>query len=85
MKNVTYRGANTNQFDHYVVPTLVDEKSEIILHIRSNDITKTNYDNANTVDLAQWIVNIAKKCRSFGVNYIAISSILIRKNVSINN
>lgn len=48
-----YRGANTNQFDHYVVPTLVDEKSEIILHIRSNDITKTNYDNANTVDLAQ--------------------------------
>ena len=81
-----YRGANTNQFDYYVVPTLVDAKREIIiLHIRSNDITKTNYDNANTVDLAQRIVSIAKKCRSFGVNNIAISSILIRKNVSINN
>ena len=48
----------------YVVPTLADEKPEsIILHIGSSDITKTNYDNVNTGDLAQWIVNIAKICR----------------------
>ena len=70
--------------DYYVVSTLVHEKSEsIILHIGSNDI-KTNYDNGNTEDLGQLIVNIAKKCSSFGVNNIAVSSILMRKNMSIN-
>ena len=38
-------GANTKQLDYYVVLTLVDEKpGSIILHIGSNDITKTNYD-----------------------------------------
>ena len=56
----------------------------IILHIGSNDITKTNYDNFNAEDLAQQIVNIAKKCKSFGVNNIAISSIVMRKNMSIS-
>ena len=35
-------------------------------------------------DLGQQILNIAKKCRSFGVNSIVISSILMRKNNSIN-
>ena len=63
----------------------MDEKPEsIILHIASSNITKTNYDNVNAEDLGQRIVNIAKKCRSFGVNNIAISSILMRKNMSIN-
>ena len=70
--------------DYYVVPTLVDEKPEsIILHIGSNDITEANYDNVNAEDLGQRIVNIAKKCRSFDVNNTAISSILMRKNMSI--
>ena len=41
-------------------------------------------DNVNVEDLAQPIVNVAKKCRWFGVNNIAISSILMRKNMSIN-
>ena len=71
--------------DYYVVPKLVDEKPEsIILHISSNDITKTNYDNVDAEDLGQRNVNIAKKCISFGVKNIAISSILMRKNMSIN-
>ena len=74
-----FRGVNTKQLDYYVVQTLVDEEPEsIILHIGSNDITKTNYDNVNLKDLGQRIANIAKKCRSFGVNNIAISSILMR-------
>ena len=55
-----------------------------MLHIGSNDINKRSYDNVNPEDLAQRIVTIAKKCRSFGVSYIAISSILMRKNVSLN-
>ena len=80
-----FRGANTKQLDYYVVPTLVDEKPEsLILHIGSNDIAKTNYDNVNAEYFGQRIVNIAKKSRLFGVKIIAISSILMRKNISIN-
>ena len=70
--------------DYYVVPILEDEKREsIMIHIDSNDINKTVHDNVNSEDLAQQIVNTAKKCRSFGANNIAISSILMRKNVRI--
>ena len=53
--------ADTKQLDYYVIPTLVNEKPEIIkLHIGSNDTTKTSYDNVNGEDLAQRIVNIGK-------------------------
>ena len=79
-------GANTKQLDYCCIePTLVDEKSvSIILNIGSNDITETNYENVNAEDLGQRIVNIAKKCRLFGVNKIATPSILMRKNISID-
>ena len=55
-----------------------------MLNIGSDDINKRNYDNVNPEDLAQRIINNAKKCSSFGVSFIATSSILMRKNVSIN-
>ena len=76
-------GANTKQLDYCcIVPTLVDEKSAtIILNIGSNDITETNYENFNAEDLGQRIVNIAKKCRLFGVNKIATPSILMQKKI----
>ena len=91
---ITERSFGTGEERNFVVfkcfqmfkylPILVDEKPEsIILCFGSSDITKINYDNVNPDDLAQQIVNIAKKRRSFGVNN-AISSILPRKNVSIN-
>lgn len=47
-------------------------------------VAKTSYDNVNAEDLAQRIVNTREKCRLFGVNSTVISSILMRKNVSIN-
>lgn len=47
-------------------------------------VAKTSYDNVNAEDLAQRIVNTGEKCRLFGVNSTVISSILMRKNVSIN-
>ena len=53
-----------------------------ILNIGSNDITETNSDIVNAEDLAQQTDNIAKKCRLFGVNNIAISSILVMKKES---
>lgn len=44
----------------------------------------TDYDKVKVEDLAQQIVNIGKKFRLLGVNNIAILSVLIEKNISIN-
>ena len=74
-----FRGANTKQLDYYVVPLLVREKLRtMIIHMCSNEITKMNYENVNVEDLTQHVVSIGNKCRSFDVNKIAISSILLR-------
>lgn len=44
----------------------------------------TDYDKVKVEDLARQIVNIGKKFRLLGVNNIAILSVLIEKNISIN-
>ena len=54
-------------------------------HIRLNDINKFNYSKIDVEDLAQRIIDIGKKCKSYGVNNIAIPSILIRKNHGVNS
>ena len=71
-----FSGANTKQLDHYVIPVLVNEKPQtIFIHIGSNDITKFNYHDAEVNDLANIILQIGMKCRFYGVESIAISSI----------
>ena len=73
----SFSGVNTNQFDYYVVPLLVDENPDnVVIHIGPNDITKFNYNKVNAEDLAHRIINIGLKCRSYGVSNIAVSSIL---------
>ena len=80
-----FSGANTKQLDHYVVPRLAKESPDsVIIHIGSNDITKSNYNNVNVEDLAKKIINIAIKCKSHKVSNIAIWSILVRSDLKIN-
>ena len=55
-----------------------------MIHIGSNDITKSNYNNANVEDLAKKIINIGVKCKAYKVSNIAISSILVRSDPNIN-
>ena len=55
-----------------------------MIHIGSNDITKSNYNNANVEDLAKKITNIGVKCKACKVSNIAISSILVRSDPKIN-
>ena len=77
----SFSGVNTNQLDYYVVPVLVDEKpNNVVIHTGWNDITKFNYNNVNAEELAHRIINIGLKCRSYGVNIIAVSSILRRNS-----
>ena len=75
----------TKELDYYSIPILVDEKpNTIIIHVGSNDITKSNYHIINADELAKGIVNIRLKCKYYGVGQIAISSILARSNNNLN-
>ena len=77
-----FSSSYTKQLNYYANPTLVDEQpNTVIVHIGSNDITKFNYSKVDVEDLAQ---SVGKKCKSYGVNNIAISSILVRKNHEVN-
>ena len=57
----------------------------VVVHIGSNDITKFNYSKFDVKDLEERIIiDVGKKCKSYGVNNIAISSILARKKHEVN-
>ena len=59
--------------NYYANPTLVDEQpNSVIVHIGSNVITKFNYSNVDVEDLAQRSIDVGKKCKSYGVNNIAM-------------
>ena len=74
-----FGGANTKELDHHLIPTLVDHKPMVmVVHIGSNDITKQNYKKVYAEDIARRIIGIGLKCRFYGVQKIAISSILGR-------
>ena len=80
-----FSGANTKQLNYYIVPTLVDETPQtVVIHIGSNDITESKIKQINLDDLAQKIIDIGLKCRSYGVRNIAISSILLRSSIRLN-
>ena len=69
----------------YVVRTLVDETPRaVVIHVSSNDITKMNYKTINVQDLAQGIIDTGLKCKLYRVSRIAISSILTRSGVQLN-
>ena len=72
----TLSGSNTKQLNYYVNLTLVNEQpNTVIVHIDSNNITKFNYSKVSGEDLGQRIIDVGKKCKSYGINNIAISPI----------
>ena len=80
-----FSGTNTKQLDYYIVSTLVDETPQtVVIHIGSNDIMESKIKQINLDDLAQKIIDIGLKCRSDGVSNIAISSILVRSIIRLN-
>ena len=64
---------------------LVDWETEYHTVIWSNDIRKLNYHTINSDELAKGIVNIALTGKYYGLDQIAISSILARSNQDLNN
>ena len=56
----------------------------VVIHIGSNDISKTNYKTMNVQDLAQRVIDIGLKCKSYGVSRTAVSLIPARSSAQLN-
>ena len=59
----------------------MDDKSDaVIIHVGTNDIlTNTNHE-----EIARNIIKIGLNYKNYGVNDLAISSILVKKNPNLN-
>ena len=59
----------------------MDDKSDaVIIHVGTNDIlTNTNHE-----EIARNIIKICLNYKNYGVNDLAISSILVKKNPNLN-
>ena len=77
----TFSGANSKRIYHYIIPTLVDDKRDVVLlHVDTNDILS----NANDTELAINIINIGFNCKNHGLSKVLISSTLVKKNPKLN-
>ena len=77
----SFSGANSKQLDHYIIPTLVDDKPDVVLlHVGTNDIR----NNDNDTKLANNLINIGLNCKNHGLRKVLISSILVKKNPKLN-
>ena len=76
-----FSGCTSKQLNNYIIPSLVDDKpAAVIIHVGTNEVlNKLNHE-----DIARNIISIALNCRKCGVNDIAISSVLIKKNPNLN-
>ena len=72
-----FSGANIKRLDHFITPTLVEDI--VIIHVGSKDVTHNTVDQIDVKDIVNRIINIGKKCLSYGVKEVIISSIFIKK------
>ena len=75
----SFRGATSNEIDHYIEPSLSTNLPDVvIIHAGANDVRRKKKQKNETI--ANDIVNIARKCRNYGVKEIAVSGIISQKN-----
>ena len=80
-----YDGDNTKVIKHNLLPILHDKHPDgMIIHCRTNDITEKNLHSLRPDELATQIIEVGKLCQLFGVKNVAISSILLKSDESLN-
>ena len=75
-----FSGANIKHLDNFITPTLLEDRPDIvIIHIGPNDITHNTVIQIDVKDIVNRITNTGKKCLSYDVREMIISSIFIKK------
>ena len=72
-----FNGANIKRLDHFITPTLVEDI--VIIHVGSKDVTHNTVDQIDVKDIVNRIINIGKKCLSYGVKEVIILSVFIKR------
>ena len=76
-----FDGAKANKICRHMLTTLYsDRPSGVVIHAGTNDV----HENARATDVAKKSIEIGVMCKSFGINDISISSVLPRKDISLN-
>ena len=76
-----FYGPKANESCHHILTTIRNDcPSRVIIHAGTNDV----HENARATDVAKRIIDIGVMCKSFGVKDISISSVLPRKDISLN-
>ena len=80
----SFPGANAQEINHYVIPTLMNESPDVvIIHAGSNNLHTRRGKAEQTIDsIVQDILQIGRTCRQSGVKDISISSITYRSNAN---
>ena len=79
-----FRGAKSKRLNHYVLPTLHGDHSDVVLlHTGSNDINNQTKDRVNIEKLTWDIINIGKCCIDLDMKEVVISSILPKRNIAL--
>ena len=69
-----FDGAKANEICHHILITLHNDRpSRWIIHAGTKDV----HENAWATDVVKRIINIGVMCKSFEVNDISISSVLL--------
>ena len=79
-----FSGATTERLDYYIVPTLKEDKPDVVvIQVGCNDVTHDTLHDINVHQIANKIVDIGKKCLNYGVKEVIISSIFLKKQIKL--
>ena len=78
----SFPGATIKQLHHYSLPTLQDEKPEVvIIHVGINDLLSNNVNRTPEKQMADEIISIGNTCVNNGVEKVLISSLIFCQRV----
>ena len=75
-----FSGASIKRLDHFITTTLAEDRPGIaVIYIGFNNIAHNTVDQINVKNTVNGIINIGKKCLSYGFKEVIISSIFIKR------
>ena len=81
MRKKFFPGGKTKELAHYITPTLDEQNPDVlILNVGTNNLQDRDF---NATNLASDIITICQNAREKGVNTIFVSSIVARKDLSL--